>query len=76
MKCILCKIQYVGKSDTPFSLRLNNHRKDVNNAKVIPGCHYFKTHGHNFMKHAKFNLIEQLSETSNVNKNSLRLQLK
>ena len=27
MECILCKIQYVGKSETPFSLRLNNPGK-------------------------------------------------
>ena len=47
-----------------------------NNLKVIPACHYFKTHRHNFTKHAMFTLIEQLSETSNVSKNTLRLQLK
>ena len=76
MECILCKIQYVGKSETPFNLRLNNHRKDVNNPKVIPACNHFKIHGHNFMKHAKFNLIEQLTEISNVSKDTLRLRLK
>ena len=59
MECILCKIQYVGKSETPFNLRLNNHRKDVNNPKAIPAWNNFKIHGHNFMKHAKFTLIEQ-----------------
>ena len=31
---------------------------------------------HNFMKHAKFTLIEQLTEISNVSKDTLRLQLK
>ena len=36
MECILCKIQYVGKSETPFNLRQNNHRKDVNNPRAIP----------------------------------------
>ena len=76
MECILCKIQYVGKSFTPCNLRVNNHRKEVNNPKAIPACHHFKTHGHNFMKHAKFTLIEQLSETSKVRKDTLRLRLK
>ena len=38
-------------------------------------CH-FKIHGHNFMKHAKFTLIEQLREISNVSKDTLRLRLK
>ena len=27
IKCILCKIQYVGKAQTVFNLRLNNHTK-------------------------------------------------
>ena len=76
MECILCKIQYVGKSFTPCNLRVNNHRKEVNNPKAIPACYHFKTHGHNFMKHAKFTLIEQLSETSKVRKDTLRLRLK
>ena len=42
MECILCKIQYGGKSETPFNLRLNNHRKDVYNPKAIPVCNHFK----------------------------------
>ena len=76
MERIICKIQYVVKSETPFNLRLNNHRKDVNNPKAIPACNHFKMHGHNFMKLAKFTLIEQLTEVSNVRKDTLRLRLK
>ena len=64
MDYILSKIQYIGESKTPFNMRLNNHRKDVNNPKAIPACN----HGHNFMKHATFTLIEQLREKSNVRK--------
>ena len=76
MECILYKIQFVGKSKKPFNLRLNNHRKDVNNLKTVLACNNFKINGHNFMKHAKFTLIEQLIEISNVSKDILRLQLK
>ena len=76
MECILCKIQYAGKSEIAFNLRLNNYRKDVNNLKAIPACNCFKIHGHNFMKHGKFTLIEQLTEMSNVSKDTLRLRLK
>ena len=76
MECILCKIQYVGKSDTPFNLKPNNHRKDVNNPKAITACNHFKMHGDKFMKHAKFTLIEQVTEISNVSKGTLRLWLK
>ena len=57
-ECILRKIQYVGKSETHFSLRLNNHRKGVSNPKTILASNHFKIHGHNFMKHAKFTQIE------------------
>ena len=71
MECMLCKIQYAGKSKTPFNLRSNNQ---IN--KTIPASHHFKIPGHNFMKHAKFILIEQLSETSRVSTQSLRLRLK
>ena len=42
MEYILCKIQYVGKSENPFNLRLNNYRKDANNPKAIPVCNNFK----------------------------------
>ena len=62
--------QYVGKSESPFNLRLNNYRKGVKNPKAIPACNHFNVHGHNFMKHAKFTLIEQLKEISNVSKDT------
>ena len=76
MECILYKNQYVEKSETPINLRLNNHRKDVDNPKAIPASHHFKTHGRNFRKHVKFTLAEQLSETSNVSEDILRLRPK
>ena len=50
MECILCKIQYVGNSEIPFNLRLNNHKKDVNNPKAISVRNHFKKNDHNFMK--------------------------
>ena len=56
----------------PFNLWLNNHRKDPSNPKAVPACNHFKIHGHNFMKHAKFTLI---TEISNVSKDTLRLRL-
>ena len=43
---------------------------------MIPACNHFKMHDHNFIKHAKFALIEQLTEISNVSKDTLRLRLK
>ena len=60
MECTLCKIQYVGKAETSFSIWLNNHRKDANgkNPKTIPTSIYFEQPGYNFNKHAKLSLIE------------------
>ena len=59
------------KNRGPLDLRLNNHKKDVNNPKVIPAGHNVKTHCHNFMKHVKFALIEQLCEPSNISLDTL-----
>ena len=61
LECIVCDIQYVGKSETGFNIRLNNHRKDVSNPKAIPACVHFRKEGHSFIQHAKFTLIEQLT---------------
>ena len=67
MECSLCQIQYVGKAETPFNIRLNNHRKDANgkNPKAVSASIHFKQPGHNFNKHAKFTLIEQTKNTIN-----------
>ena len=71
---------YYAKSNTLENprplLRLNHHKKDANNPKVIPTYSHYKIHGHNVMKYVKFTLIEQLTEISNVSKNTLRLRLK
>ena len=66
----------VGESNTPFNLRLSDHRNVINNPKAIPACNHFKIHGHNFMKHAKFTITEQLTEILNVSKDTLRLRVK
>ena len=69
MECTLCKIQYVGKAEMPFNTRLNNHRKDANsnNPKAIPASIHLNQPGHNFNKHAKFTLVEQINNTINTN---------
>ena len=60
MDCILCKMQYVGKAETAFNLRLNNHRKDTKKPNSILACKYFQEKGHNFNKHVKFIIIDKL----------------
>ena len=68
MECTLCKIQYVGKAETTFNIRLNNHRKDANgnNPKAIPASIHLKKPHHNFNKDAKFILIEQINHIINT----------
>ena len=43
-----CNIQYVGKSETPFKIRLNNHRNDVKNPNAISTPKYFNRQDYNF----------------------------
>ena len=76
LECILCNVQYVGKSETKFNTRLNNHWQDVSNPKGIPACVHFRKKGHNFIQHTKLTLTEQLTETENVCKATLKLRLK
>ena len=78
MKCTPCKIQYVGKTETPFNIRLNNHRKDAhsNSPKAIPAPINFKQASHNFNKHAKFILIEQINNIINTDIDTMKIRLK
>ena len=66
MECTLCKKQSVGKAETHFNIRLNNHRNYVKNphSKTILACKNFKEKNHNFSKHAKLIIIDQLTNAS------------
>ena len=74
MECSLCKIQYVGKRETPFNIRLNSHRKDANgnNPKTILVSIHFKQPGHNFNKHAKF----KLNNTIDTDIDTIKIRLR
>ena len=58
MECTKCKIQYVGKTETEFNIRLNNHRKHAWKASILHASRHFSDKNHNFNTHAKFILIE------------------
>ena len=58
VECYICKIQHVGKSEIPFSIRLNNHRKNIKNPNASVACKHFNNHG--FNNHGKFIITEQL----------------
>ena len=78
MECTFCKIQYVGKAETPFNIRLNNHRKvaNGNNLKAIPASIHLKQPGHNFKKHAQFTLIEHINNIINTDIDTIKIRLK
>ena len=58
LKCRICQLEYVGKSETPFNIRLNNHRKDAKSQALILVCKHFNEQNHKFQQHAEFTLIE------------------
>ena len=78
MKCILCSIQYVGKAETLFKIRLNNHRKDANgnNPKSISASIHFKQTGHKFKNHVNFTHIEQINKKINTDIDTIKIRLK
>ena len=61
MECILSNKQNVGKAETSFNLRLNNNRKDVKKVCAITACKPFQQESYYFKKHAKFTIIDQLT---------------
>ena len=54
------QMQFVGKAETTFNLRLNNHRKDTKKPNSILAWKRFQEQGHNFNKHTKFIIIDKL----------------
>ena len=64
LECILCRIQYVGKSEWPMNIRCNKHRNDVLREESIVVCQHFKQISHTFNTHAKITIIEQLKDQS------------
>ena len=76
LECILCKIQYVAKSETAFNIRLNNHRKDIKKLNAIEACKHFNSNEHTFSKHGKFIIIEQLRNINTTPTETLKLRLR
>ena len=75
MECRICRIQYIGKSEKVFKIRLNNHHKDVNRRHAPQSDQHFKLTYYNFSQHARFTLIERLDNV-NIDKDMTTLWLK
>ena len=67
IECILCKQQYTGKSETAFSIRLNNHCNDIYKTYKQEADKRFRLPSHNFNRDTKFTLEEQ-SKNTELNK--------
>ena len=59
LQCRSFKLQYLGKSESSFNIRLNNHRKDNKNTNAIIACKHFF---YNFQRDAKFALLEETTK--------------
>ena len=68
-------MQYFGKAETEFNIRLNNHQKDVWKPAAIPASCHFSGKNDTFNTHAKFILIEQIIHVDiDAEKNKERLK--
>ena len=74
MECIICNLQNVCKNETPLNIRLNNHRKDTKDPKVIAADKHFQKNSHRFNKHARFTITDRLTNR-NLDKKILRERL-
>ena len=78
IECNTCRLQYIGKSETGFNLRLNNHgnhiKKEVNSCELTE--HFLhNVRSHNFENDVTITVIEQIRKdhlTINRKKELLR----
>ena len=75
LQCQICQLQNIGKSETSFNTRLNNHRKNSKNKNPILARKHFQNSNHNLHEDAKFKLFEQITKTFATTR-QLRLLLK
>ena len=76
LECKLCKIPYLGKAETAFNIRLNNHTKDIKDPKAVSVNEHSNQTGHNFNLHAKFIIIEQLQDIEKTSNEIVKERLK
>ena len=72
---MLYKKQHVGKAETAFNIRLNSHRSNEKNPhpKTILPCKHFQEKSHGFNKHAKFIIIDKLTNTKKLRNSATAL---
>ena len=73
--CKKCNIQYTGKTEWPFNVRLNKYRFDIGAEETQLIIRHFKQSDHDFERDMKFTLIEKLNNLEG-DKETKRLRLK
>ena len=58
LTCGTCKLQYVGETETPFNIRLNNHRSFYTKERNCPITRHLLRAGHDF-ENVTFQIIEK-----------------
>ena len=76
LQCFICHFKYVGKSETLFNIRLNNHNKDAKSKASILACEHVNEQNHNFQQYDEFTLLEQIKKQSTAEETRTLLQLR
>ena len=74
LECSKCKIQYIGKSESKFNLRINIYRHKItspNPSNLLPVEQHFRAQDHDFNVDAKFTIIEKLEKNTLPNKSKI-----
>ena len=64
------------KVGNPFSHKIEQLQKNLENPNAIQACKHFDNWNHVFHKHGKFILIEQLNNIKNTSTEVLKQRLK
>ena len=65
LECKHCSKQYIGKSEWPFNIRLNNYRHRIqttDRSKLLNVERHFLQPDHNFTQDARFTIIEKIEK--------------
>ena len=72
----MINLQNVGKSETPFYIRVNNRRRDIKDPSAISACKHFNSLSHDFNTHGKFTIIDRLRNITPTSTKILNERLK
>ena len=76
MEWVLFNKQFVGKAEISVNIRLKHHRKDLEKVDTITACKHFQQESHNFNKHAKLTIIDQLRNTTKAKETLIQQLIK